>query len=158
MTAVTIDYALRIAVEHHNGRRLAEAEAIYRQVLRVQPQNLSALYLLGQLCLATGRREPAVDLLRQATTLKPDLTEGLLALGRTLKELGRESEAVAAYSQVLVQDPHNLQAVVPLLAHLLEQAARSFDTPHGPIRFLCMDELPLMRASTLLSKIGRAHV
>ena len=45
---MTIDEAMRVALEHHRAGRLAEAEGIYRNVLRQLPEPCGgALNLLG---------------------------------------------------------------------------------------------------------------
>ena len=51
---MTIDQAMQIALEHHRAGRLAEAEAIYRQVLARCPDHADALHLLGVLAGQTG--------------------------------------------------------------------------------------------------------
>ncbi len=45
MMPMTIDQAMQIAFEHHRAGRLAEAEAIYRQVLVHDPDHAHALTL-----------------------------------------------------------------------------------------------------------------
>ena len=49
MTPITIEQAMQIALGHHQAGRLAEAEAIYRQVLAQFPDHADALHLLGVL-------------------------------------------------------------------------------------------------------------
>lgn len=44
---VTVDQALELAVQHHNARRLAEAESIYWRILQTDPNQPMALHLLG---------------------------------------------------------------------------------------------------------------
>lgn len=152
MTTVTIDEALKIALEHHNAGRLGDAEAVYARILEAQPRNASALYLLGRLRAAQGQPEAAAALLAQAVDAKPDFVDALLSLSTVFKELGRASEALTACQRALLHDPKNLQALSATLSGLMAQAVQPFDTPHGPIRFLCMDHLPLFRAQSLMTK------
>ena len=51
MTQMSIDQALETAVRHHTAGELSQAEQIYRQVLAVDPNNVDALHLLGQIAL-----------------------------------------------------------------------------------------------------------
>ena len=44
---MTIDEAMRIALEHHQAGRLAEAEGIYRNVLRQLPNHAATLESAG---------------------------------------------------------------------------------------------------------------
>ena len=51
--------ALRFAVEHHNAGRLDQAEDIYREILEIEPENPSALHLLGVIAHQVGESEAA---------------------------------------------------------------------------------------------------
>ena len=44
---LTIQQALDLAVQHHNEGRLSQAESIYQQILRSDPNQPIALHLLG---------------------------------------------------------------------------------------------------------------
>ena len=44
---LTIQQALDLAVQHHNEGRLSQAEIIYQQILRSDPNQPIALHLLG---------------------------------------------------------------------------------------------------------------
>ena len=61
-----IDSSLTSAVTHHQAGRLANAEALYRQVLATAPHHPDALHLLGVLLHQTGQSQAAVDLIRRA--------------------------------------------------------------------------------------------
>ena len=43
----TIPEALAVAVQYHQSGNLQQAEAIYRQILQVDPNHANALHLLG---------------------------------------------------------------------------------------------------------------
>src|SRR5437867_1473861 len=53
--AVSIPQAFEVARAHHQSGRLAEAEAIYRQILAVEPRHADALHLLGVIAHQVGR-------------------------------------------------------------------------------------------------------
>ena len=63
MTPMTIEQAIEIAIGHHQAGRLAEAEAIYRQVLAQLPDHADALHLLGALACHTGHHAAAIELI-----------------------------------------------------------------------------------------------
>jgi tetratricopeptide (TPR) repeat protein len=102
---MTIDQALQIAVEHHQAGRLAEAEAIYRQVLTQFPDHADALHLLGLLAAQTGHADAAIDLIGRAIALKPGVAQAHNNLGLALCALGRRDEALAVYAQAIALAP-----------------------------------------------------
>ncbi|MEQ1862085.1 MAG: tetratricopeptide repeat protein [Chthoniobacteraceae bacterium] len=105
MPTVTIQQAFEIAVTHHQAGRLAEAEAIYRQILAQQPQHVDALHLLGLLAHQVGNGEVAVGLIRQAIAIAPRSPAFHSNLGLALGKLGRADEAIAAFERALELDP-----------------------------------------------------
>ena len=82
----------------------ATAEALYRSVLRRNPCEPQALYLLGLLLLATHRAAEAADCLRAAHAARPDHTGTLLNLTRALLAARRPIEALCASETLLAQD------------------------------------------------------
>ncbi len=50
----TISEALAVAVQYHQSGNLQQAEAIYRQILQVDPSNADALHLLGVIADQVG--------------------------------------------------------------------------------------------------------
>jgi len=74
---------------------LAEAEALYRQILVIDPRHADALHLLGLLAHRAGRSDVAVELIRQAIALKPNSAETHSNLGIALKDQGQLDQAIA---------------------------------------------------------------
>lgn len=101
----TIEEAMRLAVGHHNAGRLAEAEAIYRQVLAVAPEQPDALHLLGVAARAGRRPAEAERLIRQALGRRPDWPEAEYNLGNALADLGRQAEAEAMLRKAAAARP-----------------------------------------------------
>lgn len=66
MAEMTVQSALVEACKYHNEGRLKEAEALYREVLRVEPTNPEALHLLGYLAGQVGRSDVAARLIHSA--------------------------------------------------------------------------------------------
>jgi len=84
---LTIQKALDLAVQHHTAGRLSQAETIYQQILRSDPNQPIALHLLGVIAHQTSKNDKAVDLITKALGLKPDYAEAHNNLGNVLKEL-----------------------------------------------------------------------
>jgi protein O-GlcNAc transferase len=68
---VPISEAMRLAIDHHQAGRLAEAEAIYRAILASEPTHAGANYNLGLIALQTGRPRDAADTLGKALQREP---------------------------------------------------------------------------------------
>jgi tetratricopeptide (TPR) repeat protein len=98
---MTIQEAIKQGVQHHQAGRAAEAEAIYRQVLRQDRNHSDALHLLGVLALQAGRLDEAIDSIGRAIALKADVSSYHLNLGVALDKSGRLDEAIASYQKSL---------------------------------------------------------
>jgi len=93
---MTIPQAFDLAVKHHRAGRLAEAEALYRQILSAQPHHAGALHFLGLIAHGAGRHRLAVDLMRQSITFDPDNPIAHSNLGEACRAIGRVDEAMDA--------------------------------------------------------------
>jgi Flp pilus assembly protein TadD len=92
-------------LEAHRGGRLAEAEKLYRKVLRAAPQHHEALHLLGLLRHQQGDPGEAERLIRMAIRNQPDATvyyENLVAIQRGR---GGQADAVETCRNGLLQGP-----------------------------------------------------
>ncbi len=96
---------LELAMAHHRAGRLAEAEAIYRHLLSLNPWNPDLIHLLGMLAHQGGHSQPALELVRQAIAMSPEKPHYFSNLGIILMDLGRFDEAVAAYEESLRLQP-----------------------------------------------------
>ncbi|MEI8196756.1 MAG: tetratricopeptide repeat protein, partial [Phycisphaerae bacterium] len=110
MSEVTLDQALRLALEHHQAGRLAEAEDIYRQVLEVDPRQPDALHLLGVLNGQKGETDSAIALIRQAIEGNPTQAHYHANLAKFLAPKGEKAAALQAYRQALVLNPEFVEA------------------------------------------------
>jgi tetratricopeptide (TPR) repeat protein len=93
------------AVAHHRAGRLAEAEALYQEVLARDPRHPDANHLLGLLAYRSGRLDRAVDLLSQATQSDPKHPTYWFNLGVVLQKQGKWDDALSAYRQALSRHP-----------------------------------------------------
>lgn len=95
----------QVAVEHHQAGRFAEAEALYRKVLAIDPKHADALHLLGVLAAQTGRFDEAAELIRKACALAPNVADYRAHLGNALSEKKDFPAAMEAYQQALRLNP-----------------------------------------------------
>ncbi len=96
---------LERALEHHQEGRLADAERLYREILRTHPRDFDALHLLGVLCHQAGRDEQSLALLREALEVRCDSADAHCNLSTVLKALDRRAEARGALERALELDP-----------------------------------------------------
>ena len=102
---MTIQQAFDAALQRHQAGRLAEADAIYRQILVAQPDHANALHLLGVIAHQSGHHELAVEWIRQAISLDPNNPDAHSNLGQVYRAIGRLDEAIAAYRRALQAKP-----------------------------------------------------
>jgi len=102
---MTIPEALNLGFRLHQAGRLAEAEALYRQVLAAQPNHPGALQLLGVISHQVGRHDVAVDFINKSVALEPNNPEAHFNLGQVYRATGRIDEAIAAYRRALLLKP-----------------------------------------------------
>jgi predicted O-linked N-acetylglucosamine transferase (SPINDLY family) len=105
-----VDQALNLALQHHHAGRLADAEALYRQILAVQPHHAEAMHLLGVIAHQAGRDDLAVDWIRRALAIDPNSAGAHCNLGEALRGLGRLEEAIASYQRAVELQPDFAEA------------------------------------------------
>jgi predicted O-linked N-acetylglucosamine transferase (SPINDLY family) len=94
-----------VAFQHHMAGRLAEAEALYRQILAAEPNHADALHFLGVIAHQVGQQEAAVELIRQSIAIHPDNYAPHSNLGEAYRAMNRLDEAVASYREALRLNP-----------------------------------------------------
>ena len=101
---------LRAAFGHHRAGRTAEAETLYREILRGDPNQPDALFLLGVIAHDSGFHEEAVGLIGRAVTADPSRANFHFNLGEAYRKLRRWDEARSSYERALRIDPRHLTA------------------------------------------------
>lgn len=97
----TVEEAIAAGLAHHQAGRLAEAEALYRQILAAEPQHAEALHLLGVLAHQVGQNEIAVALIEQAIRVDGANRRYHNNLGTAYRMLKRLDAAAASYRRAL---------------------------------------------------------
>lgn len=101
---------LREAIARHRGGDLAGAERLYREALRLRPDEGTALHLLGVVRAQQGDYRDAIALIERALRAGPPSAPLLNDLGMALTAAGRFSDAIEALSQAIAIDPGFLPA------------------------------------------------
>lgn len=110
----TADDILARALGLHQADRLGEAGALYRDILKAQPDHADALHYLGVIALQEGRGDEAVRLIGQSLDVAPANADALNNLGQAFERLGRMEDAKDAYSRAIEAAPGAAQAHVRL--------------------------------------------
>jgi protein O-GlcNAc transferase len=105
MSAMTVRQAIELGNRHYVAGRLADAEAIYRQVLKVAPRNHVALHYLGAIALQRRQLDAAVGLMRQSIGEAPGVADYHTNLGLALAAARRFEEAIASQRQAIALAP-----------------------------------------------------
>jgi predicted O-linked N-acetylglucosamine transferase (SPINDLY family) len=108
--ALDVGAALSRALALHRGGRLGEAQAIYRDVLRVAPKHPDALYLLGVSEAQSGRFPEAERLIRESLTINPNSPIAHSDLGNVLSGLGHYEDALASFDRAIALKPDHADA------------------------------------------------
>ena len=99
--------ALEPAVALFRGGRIAEAEALLRDLLATQPANADALELLGTALGIQGRHGEALDAFERARDARPSSVSIRRNRAQALFHLGRMEEARAELEKALRMRPDN---------------------------------------------------
>jgi predicted O-linked N-acetylglucosamine transferase (SPINDLY family) len=102
--------SLQAALEHHQQGRLDEAEALYREIVCLQPEHVDALQLLATIAAQRKDFAEAVSLFNQAFAINPSHPLLLNNLGNALQALKRYDEAIVNYDRALALNPAYAEA------------------------------------------------
>lgn len=95
---------------------LAMAEALYQQVLKIDPTLAIGHYNLGMTLKQMGRFVEAIEHYQQAIRLRPDYAPAHQNLGVVLVKIGKIPEALASFQQAITgyEQQQNLMAAAQL--------------------------------------------
>ena len=115
----TFSEMLQLAVGHHQGNRLLQAEQMYRKLLKQQPTQPDALHGLSMLVQQKGEYKQAERLLALILRAQPQSVKAWFSLGNLRQVQGQLPEAIQAYKKTLALNP-KLGAVYNNLGYTLQ--------------------------------------
>ena len=126
-----MDLIVKQAVTAHEEGRFEEAENLYREILKIEPKNLTANYNFSVLLHKLNRLDQAEVNYKKLIELIPDYAEAHNNLGAVLVDLDRLEEAVLSYRKTIELKPTFIQAYNNLGAALhklgrLNEAAKNY--------------------------------
>ena len=102
----TIKETLALAVKTHQENKLEEAEQLYQQILKVEPDHVESIFLLGSLSVQTRNFDRAQQLLNKVIQIDPNHAKAHNNLGTTFQELKKDQEAISCYEKAIQIDPN----------------------------------------------------
>ncbi len=99
---------IAIGANHLKAGRKDEAKQSFRDVLKKNPENVTAMRYLAILYLKEeDNPNDAEAWLRRATKIAPDYTAAWMTLGLVLLEVNKHVEAIKCYESAIKTDPDN---------------------------------------------------
>ncbi|MFA7242078.1 MAG: tetratricopeptide repeat protein [Sulfuricellaceae bacterium] len=97
-------------MQHHQLGQLPQAEAIYRQILQVQPNHVDALHFLGVIAHQAGKHELAIELINKAIGVNPSVPSYYNNLSAAYLALNRNHDAIIGYRKAVALNPGYAEA------------------------------------------------
>ena len=99
---------------HYEAGRLAQAELVARELLRRDGNDANAWRLYGMVALKLGQADFAIDALRKAAAIHPDVPEFHLSLANALRVMGKLEAAIESYRRALALRPDYSDTLINL--------------------------------------------
>lgn len=100
---------VQAALGHHQAGRLAEAQALYREILKAEPEHADALHFLGLLLCDTGERDIGLAMMARSIRLQPNAIY-FNNHGNVLGRQGDRASAIECYRQAILLRPDYAEA------------------------------------------------
>jgi tetratricopeptide (TPR) repeat protein len=111
LSAVDVPQAqMLMGVVRLRQKRPDDAEALFREVLKKQPDQPSTLFYLGNAQREKGAITDAVASYRQALRVRPAFSDAELALAAALRQVGQLEEAKTIYQRIVARAPSSAEA------------------------------------------------
>jgi tetratricopeptide (TPR) repeat protein len=105
VTPQQISALIQNGLAFHQQGRPAEAEGLYRQVLRADPNHPDALHLLGLIAHHAGKLDDALPLIRRAAQRRPADPNIQHNLGVVLRDSGDAKRAIPHFRNAIAAAP-----------------------------------------------------
>lgn len=129
---LSIPDAIEVGLRFHAAGQLDQAEALYRHILSVAPNDADGLHLTGLVAHLRGDNEKALELIGRAIAADATFAGYHNNLGEALRCLNRFDEAEQAYREAIRLDnnfpePHNNLGLVLQRKGQLDEAAKLYE-------------------------------
>ena len=94
-----------LALQNHRKNNLQDAESLYNEILKKNPNHFDTIYNLSKLLAQTKRFSLAKTLLYKATKLKPGYAKAHNNLGIILTKLREDQKAITSFKKAIQIQP-----------------------------------------------------
>jgi tetratricopeptide (TPR) repeat protein len=98
---MTVKKTFTLAYQNHKKNNFKNAENLYKEVLKTDPNHFEANFLLGTLSMQIKKFDNAKQLLQKAIKIQPNNPDAHYNLGCVFKELGQLDKAIVYFDKVL---------------------------------------------------------
>lgn len=151
--------ALVRGVELQGQGRVAEAEALFREHLAIEPNDPVALYSLTVILLHGKKPEQALPLTTRGTQANPQFAPLWFAHASVQQALGMRAEALASYDQALAAKPDYTEVLINSGALLREmhQHAKALERFNQVLTINPNHESAIGNCAILLTEFKRSE-
>lgn len=135
---LTVDQAVALGASLQQSGRLAEAQRLYEDVLKADPEHADATHLLGVLAMQQGRAPEAIEYIQRAIALAPENSTYFANLGAILQAQGAIDGAIRALERACELEP-SFPVAHKNLGSIYEDAGRYEDAVVAYRRALDVD-------------------
>ena len=108
---MTVQSRFREGLALHQQGQWAQAQQIYQQILKIQPQHADTLHFMGMLARQTGNPAQAVQWIDRSLKVSPDNPAAYSNRGNALSDLKRYPEAIKSYDKAIALEPNHAEAL-----------------------------------------------
>jgi predicted TPR repeat methyltransferase len=157
---------LQQAVDLHQQGHLQPAQALYRQVLELNPRQFDALHLLGVIARQQGDAAQAIALISRAIEIDGQQAKAHANLGVALLDAGRADDALASYERAIALLPAyamawsnrgNALRKLGRLEEALQSYQRALDIQPGYAEAHCNRAIVLQDQARYVEALGAAE-
>ncbi|WP_083805258.1 tetratricopeptide repeat protein [Chthoniobacter flavus] len=152
------DALFHLGLSHHKFGRIAEAEAIYRQLLSVDPNHAETLHFLGVVEHQKGRHSESVVLIERAISLNPLNAAAHSNISESYRALGDYSRAEAEGRRAIELNP-NFAVAYNNLGNALKGQGRIKEALDAYCHSITLDPVNSrahLNISIILADLGRS--
>lgn len=144
------DIRLHLAQLLMATNEFAEAESLFRQLVKTDPDDPEVLVGMGKCLVERGDIQRGRQSLEQALRMAPGSHAARVAIGQLELKLGHPEESIARLRPVVADRPHDSEARFAIASAL--QAAGKSDEAHEHFQFVERAQQALARLQILLDK------